>query len=627
MKDISLALGVINSIMVCDRRDDIIFAGDAIQDALFRKRRAFSPHLLDNFADPHVQTGLKAKLDEVREKIRTCVYEFELLGETVFILPANYGSPENILLALREQVLLANQVETDLRERVKEAESLYSISGVLEIFQNRDMAMDMIIRHLRRGFQFPDIIGVQIILDGKSYGDDGSAGTHGTETNYSISEEIVIDSVPRGVISVFYHEPKQILREERKLVKEVALMTARAIEQEEIRKNMEEQQKLLVVRNAELTMAAERLSASNNKLNALFNAITDTIVVIDTDFNISMSNQGSQESGGKCYQRLFKEDSPCSDCPGVMAFRSGRSSSQERRAGDDYFMLQSFPIRDSEGHIRKVIEICRNITKEKQMEQQLIRSYKLASLGKLTAGVAHEINNPNTFIRGNINIIDEAMKDILPVLDHEFSRNPDLKIARLGYQVFRDNIPILVEDMLAGANRIKKIVDGLRNFARKDEGLLNDDIDINQAVSGAIRFIEKEIRRNARLKVIPGESLPMFRGNTPKLEQVLMNLLLNASQAIEHNDGLITVETAFDQKNNCILIFIEDNGKGIDPMVCGHIFDPFFTTKRHKGGTGLGLSISYGIVHEHGGRISVESEMGKRTRFTIALPVVLPESK
>jgi polar amino acid transport system substrate-binding protein len=179
--------------------------------------------------------------------------------------------------------------------------------------------------------------------------------------------------------------------------------------------------------------------------------------------------------------------------------------------------------------------------------------------------------------------------------------------------------------MMGGANRIKKIVDGLRNFARKDEGLLTDDVDINYMIENNLRITEKQIRKNAKLKLNLDSSVPKFKGNIQKLEQVLMNLLTNASQAIERDDGVIFIETGMEKTDNEIIITISDNGKGMDEKTRRHIFDPFFTTKRDRGGTGLGLSISYGIISEHKGNITVDSQLGSGTTFTIKIPAVATE--
>jgi len=258
---------------------------------------------------------------------------------------------------------------------------------------------------------------------------------------------------------------------------------------------------------------------------------------------------------------------------------------------------------------------------EKEIEMQLLQADKLASLGQLVSGIAHEINNPNTFILGNIIIIEEALKDILPILDKYYEKKPELKIARLKYNIFKENIPVLVNDILKGANRIKSIVSDLRKFARRDEGLLNDDIDINLVVESCLRLVRNQIKRNSEIKLEEALDIPLFKGNMQKLEQVIVNMLINASQAIEKERGTITILTGYEESKKEIRLEIKDNGKGMDENTVKQIFNPFFTTKRTRGGTGLGLSIAYGIIKEHRGRIDVDSEVNKGTAFIIHLPV------
>ena len=171
--------------------------------------------------------------------------------------------------------------------------------------------------------------------------------------------------------------------------------------------------------------------------------------------------------------------------------------------------------------------------------------------------------------------------------------------------------------MLKGANRIKKIVEGLRKFARKDEGLLIDDVDINSIIESSLRLVGSQIRRNATIKINLGKNIPIFKGNIQKLEQVMVNILINAHEAIDSDNGVISVKTIYDKKNKEIIIKINDNGSGIERENIKNIFDPFFTTKRDKGGTGLGLSITYGIIKEHNGKIEVDTKLGSGTTFTI----------
>ncbi|MCP4156115.1 MAG: hypothetical protein GY757_50815 [bacterium] len=624
LEEFNLALGVINNIIICDSDNKILFAGDEIKSILFHSDQ-FKIDLMENFVDPSVQERLLEKVAEARESKSTHHFEFTAMGESVFIFPANYNRSDCIVLSTKDQILLANKIENELQERVKELECLYSISNEMESASNLAEALKNSLNHLTNAFQFPSFTTACFQVDGMKFGNmECEASTDGKTF---LCEDILVNDEIRGKIEICSHSGGEFMPEEIKLVKEVALMISKAIDKEETNKRLEQKRKLLISQNEDLTHMTNDLTDSNNKLKALFSAITDTIVVIDSKYNIIMSNKDSIGNHGKCFKKLFKSPEQCFNCPASRTFETGDSASVEKKIADEFFLLQSYPILNAAGEVDRVLEVCREITKEKHIEQQLIQNYKLASLGKLVAGIAHEINNPNTFIRGNINIINESFKDILPILDSAYERDDQMKIARLNYEIFKENIPILVEDMMGGADRIKKIVDGLRNFAKKDEGLLTDDVDINSVIQNNLRITEKQIRKQAKTQMRLDPAVPIFKGNISKLEQVMMNMMVNASHAIEHDKGLIIMETGHDKENNEVIIKIRDNGKGMDEKTKRHIFDPFYTTKRNRGGTGLGLSISFGIIQEHKGRIEVDSIINKGTTFTIHLPIKPPDSE
>ncbi len=383
--------------------------------------------------------------------------------------------------------------------------------------------------------------------------------------------------------------------------------------------DLENQRNLLVKKNQELVTMTEKLREHRTRLQALFRAITDTVTVIDLDFNILMSNNVTIGNRGKCYRKVFGQNERCQDCLLTKVVEGRTSVTQEKVVDDEYYLLQAYPIFNRESVIDAVLEISRVITKEKYMERQLLQADKLASLGQLVSGIGHEINNPNTFIRGNLHIVQEALNDIFPILDDHYRTHPDLKIARLGYDVFRKNVPILIDDMVQGANRIKGIVDGLRKFGKRDEGFLNEVVNLNSITQSCLRLVDNQIRRTADVRVDLDPELPTIVGNSQKLQQVILNILINASQAIDKPRGAIKVSSRCDGGE--VIVRIKDNGKGMDEKTISQIFDPFFTTKRHKGGTGLGLSIAYGIIKEHQGRIEVVSEVGAGTTFSIYLPL------
>jgi PAS domain S-box-containing protein len=389
--------------------------------------------------------------------------------------------------------------------------------------------------------------------------------------------------------------------------------------------DLENQKNLLLNKNEELVSLTEKLKESRNKLQTLFDAITDQVVMIDRDFHIKMANRKKWADQGKCFAMLYNRSQPCERCPGALVFQEKKSITLEEKFGEDYYLLQAYPIFDDQREVEGVLEFSRLITQQKNMEMQLMQTDKLASLGQLVSGVAHEINNPNTFIRGNVSIIQEAMKDILPILD-EYSRNEkNLQIARLNYDVFRSNVLVLLEDMAQGTNRIKTIVEGLRKFAKRDDGVLNDEVDLNEIIHSCLRLASNQIGRKAKVKLELDGGIPKVRGNFQRLEQVVVNIMINASQAIEKKMGAIVIKTAHLEREKENLLQISDDGKGIDEKTIKQIFDPFFTTKRNQGGTGLGLSIAYGIIKEHKGRIEVESKPGSGTTFSIYIPVTPKE--
>lgn len=383
--------------------------------------------------------------------------------------------------------------------------------------------------------------------------------------------------------------------------------------------DLENQKDLLVKKNQELIVATEKAKEAKTRLQTLFRAITDTITVIDADYNILMSNQKGIGNTGKCHRKVFNQHGPCQACLASRVFAKKTSVTEEKQFDEEHYLLQAYPILDGNGEVAAVLEISRVITKEKNLERQLLQADKLASLGQLVSGIGHEINNPNTFIRGNLYIVQEAMNDIFPILDKQYKQNPDLKIARLNYDIFKESIPVLVDDMVQGANRIKGIVDGLRKFAKRDEGLLNETVDLNGITEACLRLADNQIRRTADVKVDLYPNIPSITGNSQKLQQVIVNILINASQAIDKSRGTIHVSSR--ANGNEVILIVRDDGKGMEERTLKQIFDPFFTTKRHQGGTGLGLSIAYGIIKEHQGRIEVESKVGLGTSFSIYIPV------
>jgi signal transduction histidine kinase len=306
-------------------------------------------------------------------------------------------------------------------------------------------------------------------------------------------------------------------------------------------------------------------------------------------------------------------------------------------------------IRDAEGKPLEVVGSLTDITERKRMEEalakkgleqallisqlqeaqaQLLQSEKMASIGQLAAGIAHEINNPVGFINSNMGSLKNyvgTLCDLVEALDQSLQSVPGqpemkAKVAELkkqaDYAFLKDDVADLVRESLDGLKRVRDIVQSLKDFAhigQTDWHLA----DLHEGLDSTLLIANNEIKHKATVTKEYGK-LPPVKCLASQLNQVFMNLLINASQAITA-DGVITIRTGCIK--DWVWVEIGDNGAGIPPEVLTRIFDPFFTTKPVGKGTGLGLSLSYNIVHKHGGRIEVASEVGKGTRFTVHLPV------
>ena len=561
---------------------------------------------------------LRELIDRAYNENTPCIFKFKDLSEELILFKTESRTNPELILGPRDKVTHFTKIEFNLNERVKELECLYNISRELDSPKSLNDALTNCISHIRHGFLFPDETEVIIEIKKTAY---GKTGWDTKLASNVIREEIKASGNKIGEIQIYLKHDVGFLAEEKRLIKEIAHIVSRVLEKDKEESDLEKQQKILKAKNASLLRLTEECHNARVRERTFFRAITDKIVVVDNKFNIIMSNKDDIGDSGKCHKKLFNSDKSCPGCPAVNTFINAGITQLERVIDDKSYSLMTYPILGNDGKVESVLEVCRDITAQKTMEDQLQQSYKLASLGKLVAGVAHEINNPNTFILGNLKIIQEALDDVFPILE-EYSRDhPGLKIARLNYDVFKENISILVSDMINGANRTKKIVADLRNFAKKDDGTLVEDIDLNYIITNNLTLTRKHIKKFAELETELAEKLPTFKGSTNKIEQVFLNLVMNASEAIENGQGLIKIITGFDTIRNEVVLIIRDNGCGMDEATKKNIFDPFFTTKRGRGGTGLGLSISYGIVKDHNGLIEVDSKPGEGTQFTLRFPV------
>ncbi|MBJ6799811.1 transporter substrate-binding domain-containing protein [Geomonas propionica] len=253
-------------------------------------------------------------------------------------------------------------------------------------------------------------------------------------------------------------------------------------------------------------------------------------------------------------------------------------------------------------------------------QDKLVQADKMASLGILVSGVAHEINNPNGLILLSMPILRESQAAVDQVLEEYCKEHGDFMCGRLPYSRMRDKLPGMLAEIHEGAKRIKRIVDDLKDFARQNDAAGMEPFDLNQVVQAAVRLMENSIRKATHNFVVTcAEDLPMVRGNAQRIEQVVVNLILNSCQALPDKGRGIFVTTYLDCDSGRVLLQVRDEGTGVAPEHLSHLTDPFFTTKRDTGGTGLGLSISAGIIKEHGGLLSFDSVPGAGTTVTLTL--------
>ena len=265
-------------------------------------------------------------------------------------------------------------------------------------------------------------------------------------------------------------------------------------------------------------------------------------------------------------------------------------------------------------------------------KDQLVQSEKMASIGQLAAGVAHEINNPIGFSLSNISTLQEYVEALASVDSYVLNNMCHQDKVKLAYHQHREALDIdfikedienLLSDTLNGLQRVSDIVANLKKVSHSGE----DDkqlSDMNEVIEDSLKVVWNEIKYVLSVEKNFAD-LPEILCYPNEIHQVLMNMFINASHACEES-GVLKVSTALTSlgDKNAVCIGIEDNGKGMDKATVKKIFDPFFTTKPVGVGTGLGLSVSFGIIEKHGGKIVVDSEVGKGTRFNLILPITEP---
>ena len=348
----------------------------------------------------------------------------------------------------------------------------------------------------------------------------------------------------------------------------------------------------------------KKIRQSKRNLEAIFDGIRDQLSLQSPDFRILRVNKAVIENyhttfneliEKKCYEAYFQRSIPCEKCPVSVTIETKQPASSILKVPevDTTLRIFSYPIFDEKGDLLSVIEHVKDITDEQRLQEQLIQSEKLAGIGTLASGVAHEINNP---LSGIIGMAEIAMEEEDP-----------------------SNIKSHLTDIFNCAQRIGEITKGLRSYSRiakKEEQSL---VDINEILENSLKMVQLVIKTTPVEVITKFQSIGKIGANTGEIQQVFTNLITNAFQAMNGKGGTLVLSTR--SSKDSVEVKVTDSGVGIPQKYLNKIFDPFFTTKNPGEGTGLGLNIVYRIVTKYEGTIDVESKENMGTTFTIKFPI------
>jgi PAS domain S-box-containing protein len=360
--------------------------------------------------------------------------------------------------------------------------------------------------------------------------------------------------------------------------------------------------------NDELRINKAQLLSSRNTLRSIFDNIPQSFYIIDQNYVITAINHARAIRAGAppkdlvgriCHEVLFNRETPCEKCLIQTTLNSKRSTRRvatlkSRNKNPQDWEITTYPINTSGDEVERVILLEQDITENRLLEAELLQSEKLAAVGQLAAGIAHEINNPLTAVLINSQILLE-----------------DLPVEQ------KDNIES-VKLIEMAAVRASQVIKNLLGLVRK-ESYEFEQMDLNESIQRALMLVSHEfLTRQINIFFDRAEDLPVFIGSTNHLQGVWINLLMNSIEAIGGEKGEIKIATHYEE--GTFYVEIRDSGAGISNDNLEKIFEPYFTTKRSGQGTGLGLSLVKRTIEAHCGQIMVESSPGEGARFTIILP-------
>lgn len=368
----------------------------------------------------------------------------------------------------------------------------------------------------------------------------------------------------------------------------------------------------------ELQKSNLELEHKRRQVQAILDGITDIVAVVTTDYHIQTINHSFYEIyeaadpvDNFCYKVFRQRKEPCRQCPLREAFQRNRVCSQNAiitiNGRNRHFAITASPLRTTDEKPGDIIIVKRDVTLEKEYQEKYYHAEKMATIGLLAAGVAHEINNPLTAISG----FSQGLRRRLPQLEQHLKDTALL-------DDYVEYLDIIHNECL----RCRDIVQSLLTFSPRKAPVFSR-VDLNPLVKNVMRLLHHRVKHfpPEMIKLTLKPELPAIKGNPAELEQVILNLILNALDAVEETQGEILLRTHHNNEGYNTLEVI-DNGRGIDTDNLQKLFEPFFTTKPVGQGIGIGLSTCYHIIQAHGGEIAVDSTPGKGAVFTVTLPQI-----
>lgn len=386
----------------------------------------------------------------------------------------------------------------------------------------------------------------------------------------------------------------------------------------------------IMVREKALEESEERYLQLAQEYSVVMDGIPDALMLIDHDLKVVWANKGAGKhfnfsldamQGKQCKEIWLCADEDCQSCLKTVLKTGEACDARQQTADGRIWGVKNFPVKNDEGAVVNVIQIASDMTEKTKLREQATRSAHLAAIGELAAGVAHEVNNPIGMMLIDLPMLRDVFHDLAPLLKECPDLRSDQKIAGLPLQKLCEEIPHVIDEVFEGALKVKRIVEELRDFSRPTRGVM-ELVDINDVAQKAVRMIRNPMKNATDFftETYLPETLSCL-GDPHRLEQVVVNLLLNACQSLPDKAAKISIETKKDVSGRSIQLVIQDEGCGVGPENLKSITDPFFTTKRETGGTGLGLSVSSSIVIEHQGTLDFQSQPGQGMTVVLELPL------